>query len=59
MDSSLDAEVEEALSALTLKARPAHLSTDDIAGRIRDAIDYSKKITEVCSFRLCCREREA
>jgi len=44
MDLS-DPEVREAMAALKVKRRPVPWSTDSIAHRIRDCVDYSKQIT--------------
>jgi len=44
--ASIDLEVEEALSSMTLKSKPAIFSTDPVAKAIRDSIDYSTKITK-------------
>ena len=45
--ATYDAEVEEALSSLTVKDRPAVFSTDPVAAKIRESVDYSRKITKV------------
>ena len=44
-----DLELKEALSSLSLKVRPAIFSTEPVAQKIRDSIDYSTKITKVGS----------
>jgi len=41
-----DLELKEALSSLSLKVRPAIFSTEPVAQKIRDSIDYSTKITK-------------
>ena len=51
--AAYDREVEEALSSLSIKDKPAIFSTDPVAKKLRDSIDYTKKITEVS--RMICR----
>jgi len=43
--SDLDEEVKEILAASGVKRKPARWSTDPVAQRIRDTVDYSKQIT--------------
>jgi len=45
-EAALEAELQEALSSLSLKVRPAIFSTDPTAKKVRDSIDYTIKITK-------------